>query len=106
MIYLDNAATTKMRGEVLEAMLPYLTEHYGNPSATYGLASEAANAIAIAREQVADLIGAMPHEIFFTSGGTEADNWALRGALLLGRTSMRTAEGKSKRHIISSRIEH
>lgn len=106
MIYLDNAATTKIRGEVLEAMLPYLTEHYGNPSATYGLASEAANAIAIAREQVADLIGAKPHEIFFTSGGTEADNWALRGALLLGETSMRTAEGKSKRHIISSRIEH
>lgn len=106
MIYLDNAATTKMQEEVLEAMLPYLTEDYGNPSSVYVLASKAANAVARARAQVADLIRAKEHEIFFTSGGTEADNWALQGALLLGRTSMRMADGRNKKHIISSRIEH
>ncbi|MCM1237555.1 MAG: cysteine desulfurase NifS [Ruminococcus flavefaciens] len=97
-IYLDNAATTVMPEAVLQAMLPYFRESYANPSAIYGFAGEAKKAVRAAREQAAALIGAQPTEIYFTAGGTESDNWAIRAA----------AEGlKDKgRHIVTTKIEH
>lgn len=97
-IYLDNAATTQVRPEVLEEMLPYFTEHYGNPAAIYSFASEAGHAVAHARQTVADVIGANKDEIYFTGGGSESDNWALKA----------TAEAYSSKgkHIITSTIEH
>lgn len=97
-IYLDNAATTSMYPEVLEEMLPFLKEEYGNPAGIYPLAGQSARAVARAREQAAGLIGARKEEIYFTSGGSESDNWALKAA----------AEGYQQkgRHIITSRIEH
>ncbi|MDD7334393.1 MAG: cysteine desulfurase NifS [Lachnospiraceae bacterium] len=97
-IYLDNAATTQVRPEVLEEMLPYFTEHYGNPAAIYSFASEAGHAVAHARQAVADVIGANKDEIYFTGGGSESDNWALKA----------TAEAYSSKgkHIITSNIEH
>ena len=97
-IYLDNAATTKTAPEVVEAMLPYFTEHYGNPSSIYSLGSAAKEAVTRARERIAATMGAKTNEIYFTGGGSEADNWALTA----------TAEayaGKGK-HIITSNIEH
>ncbi len=97
-IYLDNAATTKTAPEVVEAMLPYFTEHYGNPSSIYSLGSAAKEAVTRARERIAATMGAKTNEIYFTGGGSEADNWALTA----------TAEayaGKGK-HIITSKIEH
>lgn len=98
MIYLDNAATTKMAPEVLEAMLPYVKENYGNPSSIYRLGAESKKAVTTARKEVAALIGAKPEEIYFTAGGSEADNWALKA----------TAEAyQSKgKHIITTKIEH
>lgn len=98
MIYLDNAATTQVRNEVVDAMIPYFRDKFGNPSSLYELASENKNAINQAREVIAKTIGADSNEIYFTSGGTESDNWALRNA----------AEnyGEKGRHIITSRIEH
>ncbi len=99
MIYLDNAATTRIRGEVLEAMLPYLKGGYGNPSALYALAREARRALDAARERVRAALGAeYASEIFFTAGGTESDNWALKGTVLANRDN-----GK---HIITSKAEH
>lgn len=97
-IYLDNSATTPLKKEVLDAMLPYLTEHYGNPSSIYKIGREAKQAIEEAREKVATALGASSKEIFFTGCGTEADNWAIKGI----------AQAKSKlgRHIITSKIEH
>jgi cysteine desulfurase len=97
-IYLDNAATTKVYPEVVEAITPYFTECYGNPSSIYTFASEAAKAVDEARETIAGIIGAKPNEIYFTGGGSESDNWALKT----------TAEAyKSKgNHIITSKIEH
>ncbi len=97
-IYLDNAATTRMREEVLEEMLPFFRESYANPSAIYGFAGEAKRAVRLARERVGALIGAKPTEIYFTGGGTESDNWALRGVA-------ETYADKG-RHIIVSAIEH
>ncbi|MEW5762402.1 MAG: cysteine desulfurase NifS [Bacillota bacterium] len=98
-IYLDHAATTPTHPEVARAMLPYLSaEAFGNPSTAYAFGQEAKKALEKAREQVAALIGAAPDEIFFTSGGTESDNWALRGA-----ACARARDGK---HIITSSIEH
>ncbi len=98
LIYLDNAATTKTAPEVLEAMLPYFTENYGNPSSIYGFASANKEAITKPRECIADVLGARPEEIYFTAGGSEADNWALKA----------TAEAyKAKgNHIITTKIEH
>ncbi len=78
-IYLDHASTTPVRPEVVEAMLPYFTEQFGNPSSIYPLGQEAADAVAAARETLAGLIGAAPREVYFTSGGTESDNWAIKG---------------------------
>jgi len=80
-IYMDNAATTVIDGEVVAAMQPYLEERYGNPQTPYHLGREAKDAIETARSQVADLLGCKPEEIYFTSGGTEANNWAIKGFL-------------------------
>ena len=98
LIYLDNAATTQVYPQVLDAMLPFFTEHYGNPSAIYSFANEAKKAVDQSRSTIADLIGANTDEIYFTGGGSESDNWAL----------VATAEAyESKgRHIITSKIEH
>lgn len=85
-IYADNAATTKMSGTALEAMLPYMTEHFGNPSSLYTIGQEAKEGLEAARATVAACIGAQPREITFTSGGSEADNQALRTAAALGRS--------------------
>jgi cysteine desulfurase len=97
MIYLDNNATTRLAPEVLEAMLPWLGDHYGNPSGGYRFGREARKAIDRAREQVAALIGAQPGEIVFTSGGTESNNTAIRSALALGPDC---------RTLVSSTVEH
>ena len=97
-IYLDHASTTPVRPEVVEAMATYFTEHFGNPSSIYPLGQEASDAVAAARESLASLIGATPREIFFSSGGTESDNWALKG--------FARANATKGRHIITSAIEH
>ena len=81
MIYLDNAATTKTAPEVVEAMLPYFTEFYGNASTVYDFAANSKAAIAKARQQIADVIGAKKEEIYFTAGGSESDNWALKATI-------------------------
>jgi len=97
-IYMDNAATTPVRKEVLEAMLPYFGEYYGNPSSLYQTAAASKKAVENAREQVAKALGAKTEEIYFTGCGTESDNWALTGAA--------EAYGKNGGHIITSAIEH
>ncbi len=98
MIYLDHAATTGVRPEVFEVMKPYLTAAYGNPSSLYEHAFSARDAVTRARKQVADLLHTKPSAIFFTSGGSEADNWVLRG---IART-----HAHKGRHIITTNIEH
>lgn len=98
MIYLDNAATTKTAPEVLEAMLPYFTEYYGNASSIYKLGSESKKATIQARETIAETLGAEPNEIYFTGGGSESDNWALKATF--------EAYQNKGRHIITSKIEH
>lgn len=98
-IYCDNAATTKVSKNVLETMMPYFTEEYGNASSIYMLGQNAAKALLKAREAVAEAIGAKQHEIFFTSGGSESDNWAIKGAALNGAKN-------GKKHIITSVFEH
>ena len=98
MIYLDNAATTKTAPEVIEAMLPYFGEQYGNPSAIYSLGSAAKKAVNQAKRAIAAAIGAKQEEIYFTSGGTEADNWALKCAA--------EAYQEKGKHLITTRIEH
>lgn len=97
-IYLDNAATTMTRPEVVEAMLPYFTEFYGNPSSVYEFSGISKKAITGARETIANAIGAKSNEIYFTAGGSEADNWALIA-------TAEAYESKGK-HIITSKIEH
>lgn len=99
-IYMDHSATTPVRPEVLEAMLPYFTEHYGNPSSLHRLGREAGKALRQARQRMADLLGCQPGEIIITSCGTEADNLALRGVAL---ARQRRGEGN---HIIVSAVEH
>lgn len=98
LIYLDNAATTRTKKEVLDVMLPYFTDHYANPSAVYNFSSKVRNDITAAREVIADSLGASSREIYFTSGGTEADNWAVKSTAL--------AYQEKGRHIITSKIEH
>ena len=98
MIYLDNAATTKTRPEVVEAMLPYFTESYGNPSSVYTFSAKSKEAVTKAREIIADSLGVKSNEIYFTAGGSEADNWALVAAA-------EAYEAKGE-HIITSKIEH
>ena len=97
-IYLDNAATTKVNEKVFEEMKPYFTEYYGNPSSVYSFAGTAEKAVASARQKIADLIGAKSDEIYFTGGGSESDNWALKA----------TAEAYANKgkHIITTKIEH
>lgn len=98
MIYLDNAATAPMKKGAYEKMLPYLTKYYANPSGAYDFSKQSADAMDKAREQIASLIGADKNEIYFTSGGTESDNWAIKGTADLLQ--------KKGRHIITTRIEH
>lgn len=97
-IYLDNAATTKAAPEVVEAMLPYFSEHYGNPSSIYSLGTESKKVVSEVRESIAKSLGAANNEIYFTAGGSEADNWAIKA----------TAEAyvQKGKHIITSAIEH
>ena len=98
LIYLDNAATTKTAPEVLEAMLPYFTEQYGNPSAIYSFASHNKDVVAEQRERIATALGAKSNEIYFTAGGSESDNWALKA-------TAEAYQNKGK-HIITTKIEH
>lgn len=98
MIYLDNAATTRLSETAFEAMRPYMMDQFANPAGTYSFAAGAAAAVEKAREQLAAVIGAKSSEIFFTSGGTESDNWALKGVM-----QANAAKGK---HLITSAIEH
>ena len=97
-IYMDNAATTAVSPEVLQAMLPYFTDIYGNPSSIHSTGRDARRAVDAARKQVAAAIGAQPTEIYFTAGGSESDNWAIKGTAFAKR-----AKGS---HIITSQIEH
>jgi cysteine desulfurase len=97
-IYLDHSATTYVRHEVVEAMLPYFTEHFGNPSSIYTIARDSKKAIDAARAQVAAALMAEPEEIYFTSGGSESDNWAIKGVAFANR--------KKGNHIITTAIEH
>lgn len=98
LIYLDNAATTKTAPEVVQAMLPWFTENYGNPSSIYSLGTESKKAVSEAKDIIAGSLGAASNEIYFTAGGSEADNWALKA----------TAEAYASKgkHIITSKIEH
>lgn len=98
LIYLDNAATTKTSPEVVETMLPYFTEHYGNPSSVYGFAAANKEVITKQREIIANVLGAKENEIYFTAGGTESDNWAL--------TATAEAYASKGKHIITTKIEH
>ena len=98
MIYLDNAATTKTAPEVVQAMLPYFSEYYGNPSSIYDFAGKSKEAITKGREQIAEVLGAKKEEIYFTAGGSEADNWALKATF--------EAYKSKGNHIITTKIEH
>ncbi|MCD8046929.1 MAG: cysteine desulfurase [Clostridiales bacterium] len=104
-IYLDNAATTQLFPEVLEAMLPYYDSRYGNPSSVYELGEESRQTVEAAREQIADTLSADPDTIFFTSGGTESDNWALRFAAEHALSGDPAAK-RERPHIITTAIEH
>ena len=99
LIYVDNSATTPISKEVLDAMMPWLTEGYGNASSIYSKGREAGWALKGAREQIASILGAQPSEIYFTSGGSESDNWAIKGAAA-------TMAKRGKKHIITSAFEH
>ncbi len=98
LIYLDNAATTRTAPEVVEAMVPYFSEYYGNPSSVYSLAGDSKKAITKSRETIAKALGAKSNEIYFTAGGSEADNWALKAAA--------EAYASKGNHIITTKIEH
>ena len=98
-VYFDNSATTKVAPEVLESMMPFLTEEYGNPSSIHFMGDAAAAALRKARKQVADSLGSLPSEITFTSGGTESDNLAIIGSVI-------ACEDKKRKRMITSAIEH
>lgn len=98
-VYADNAATTCVSKTALDAMMPYLTEQYGNPSSLYAFAQNSKEALENARKTVADIIGAQPKEIYFTSGGSEADNQAIVSMAKVGAL-------KGKKHLISTKFEH
>ena len=98
-IYLDHAATTPLDNEILDKMLPYFTQDYGNADSPHGLGRKAMNAVDAARDSLAAELGAKPNEIYFTSGGTEADNWAVIGGAL-------AQKAKGKNHVLLSSIEH
>lgn len=97
-IYMDNSATTPVKEEVLDEMIPYFTENYGNPSSIYSLGSKSKNAVESARDKVAKVLGAKSNEIFFTGGGSESDNWAIKGTAF--------ANKNKGNHIITTKIEH
>lgn len=97
-IYMDHAATTSVKPEVVDAMIPYFTKHFGNPSSLYGIARASKKAIDTARMQTAKALGAEPDEIYFTSGGSESDNWAIKGVAFANR--------QRGNHIITTQIEH
>ena len=97
-IYMDNAATTAVAPEALSAMLPCFAQFYGNASSIHATGREARKKLEEARKTVANCLGAKPNEIYFTSGGTESDNWAIKGAAFANR--------KKGNHIITSQIEH
>ncbi len=97
-IYLDHAATTKISDDVLESMMPYLKERFGNPSSIYDMGADNNSALQNARQQIANVLSCAPESIFFTSGGTESDNWAVKGSAELQKSR--------GRHIITSRLEH
>ncbi len=97
-VYMDNAATTPVKKEVLEEMIPYFSKNFGNPSSIYKVGRESKDVIRKAREKVANVFGANPNEIYFTSGGSEADNWAIKGVAF--------ANKERGNHIITSKIEH
>ena len=99
LIYVDNSATTPISKEVLDAMMPWLTEGYGNASSIYSKGREAGWALKGAREKIASILGAQPNEIYFTSGGSESDNWAIKGAAA-------TMAKRGKKHIITTAFEH
>ena len=96
-IYFDHASTTQLDSRVLEEMMPYLTSNYGNASSLHSVGRNAVKGLDNARDEIASIINAKPEEIYFTSGGTESDNWAIKGAFL-------SRENKNK--IVSSSIEH
>lgn len=98
LIYLDNAATTKTAPEVVDAMLPYFTEKFGNPSSVYSFASGNKEVISVQRDVIAGVLGAKSNEIYFTAGGSESDNWALKAAA--------EAYVDKGNHIITTKIEH
>ena len=98
MLYLDHAASTPLHPDALKSMMPFLTENYGNPSGVHAQSRFAKNAIESAREGIAEILGASPSEIFFTSGGTEAANWAIFGSV--------NAQRDTNAHLITSQIEH
>lgn len=98
LIYLDNAATTKTAPEVVDAMLPYFTEKFGNPSSVYSFASGNKEVISVQRDVIAGVLGAKSNEIYFTAGGSESDNWALKAAA--------EAYADKGNHIITTKIEH
>jgi len=97
MLYLDNAATTPLHPKVLDAMMPYLTSDFGNPSGAHTVSKRIRNAVETARRNIAEILGALPEEIFFTSGGTESDNWAIIGSL---------EASKKGNHVITTQAEH
>ena len=96
--YMDYSATTYVKPEVLDAMMPFFTEKFGNPSSFYGISRETKMAVDNARAQVAKAINCDPNEVYFTGGGSEADNWAIKG--------IATAHMKKGNHIITTKIEH
>ena len=98
-VYADNAATTRLLPQVLDKMMPYLTDLYGNPSSLYSFGQEAREGVTAARKVMAEVLGCLPEEVFITSGGSEADNWAIKMA------AWKQAE-KGKKHIISTQFEH
>ena len=100
-IYADHAATTAVSDTALQAMLPHFTTAYGNPSSLYRFAQEGKTDLERARAEIAACLNARPEEIYFTSGGTEADNWALRGV-----AELMALKGRKGGHIITSAIEH
>ena len=98
-VYFDNSATTRVAPEVLESMMPFLTEEYGNPSSIHYMGDAAAKALRTARKQVADSLGCLPSEITFTSGGTESDNLAIIGSVL-------ACKDPKRKRIVTTAIEH
>ncbi|HLU10137.1 MAG TPA: aminotransferase class V-fold PLP-dependent enzyme, partial [Oceanobacillus sp.] len=100
LVYLDHSATTPTDPRVVDAMLPYFTEHYGNPASAHGFGRKAEQAVEDARETIARLLNCKPSEIVFTSGGTESDNLAIRGAALTARQTGRA------NHLVTTSVEH